>query len=83
MLQKAPLLVSNCKPMKRIVKENNAGFIFEASNSIDFVKVISEMKSNEAEVKLRVINAFNTVNEKLNWENEAKKLIKLIKNYNG
>jgi hypothetical protein len=41
------------------------------------------MKSNEAEVKLRVINAFNTVNEKLNWENEAKKLIKLIKNYNG
>jgi glycosyltransferase involved in cell wall biosynthesis len=83
MLQKAPLLVSNCKPMKRIVKENNAGFIFEASNSIDFVKIISEMKSNEAEVKLRVINAFNTVNEKLNWENEAKKLIKLIKNYNG
>jgi glycosyltransferase involved in cell wall biosynthesis len=83
MMQKAPLLVSDCNPMKRILLENKAGFIFKASNPEDFVKVIKEIQSNKSEVDLRVENAFNTVNEKLNWENEAVKLVKLIKEYNG
>lgn len=83
MLQKAPLLVSDCNPMKRILSENKAGFIFKASNPEDFVKVIKEIQSNKKEVNLRVENAFKTVNEKLNWENEAVKLVKLIKEYNG
>jgi glycosyltransferase involved in cell wall biosynthesis len=83
MLQKAPLIVSDCNPMKRILSENKAGFIFKASNPEDFVKVIKEIQSNKKEVNLRVENAFKTVNEKLNWENEAVKLVKLIKENNG
>jgi glycosyltransferase involved in cell wall biosynthesis len=83
MMQKAPLLVSDCNPMKRILLENKAGFIFKTSNPEDFVKVIKEIQSNKKEVSLRVENAFNTVIEKLSWENEALKLVKLIKEYHG
>jgi len=83
MMQKAPLLVSDCNPMNRILLDNMAGFIFKASNPEDFVKVIKEIQSNKNQVDFRVENAFNTVNKKLNWENEACKLLKLIKEYNG
>lgn len=83
MIQKAPLLVSNCKPMERIVTKYNAGYIFNASNPIDLVDKILEIQSNKALVKTRVENACNAVNENLNWEQESKKLVQLIKNYNG
>jgi glycosyltransferase involved in cell wall biosynthesis len=83
MMQKAPLLVSNCKPMERIVKNHEAGFVFQASNSTDLVEKILEMQSNHAIVTSRVENAYRAVNDNLNWEIESQKLIQLINKYNG
>jgi glycosyltransferase involved in cell wall biosynthesis len=83
MMQKAPLLVSNCKPMERIVKNHEAGFVFQASNSTELVEKILEMQSNHAVVTSRVENAYRAVNDNLNWENESQKLIQLINKYNG
>jgi glycosyltransferase involved in cell wall biosynthesis len=83
MMQKAPLLVSNCKPMERIVKNHDAGFVFQASNSLDLVEKIIEMESTPQLVVKRVQNAFQAVKEDLNWEKESLKLIELIKNQHG
>lgn len=83
MMQKAPLLVSNCKPMERIVKNHEAGFVFQASNSTDLVEKILEMQSNHAIVTSRVENAYRAVNNNLNWENESQKLVQLISKYYG
>lgn len=83
MMQKAPLLVSNCRPMERIVTNHKAGFLFEASNSSDLVEKIHEIRTSMSEVNRRVENAFQAVNELLNWEHESKKLIQLISKYHG
>jgi glycosyltransferase involved in cell wall biosynthesis len=69
--------------MERIVKNHEAGFVFQASNSTDLVEKILEMQSNNAVVTSRVENAYRAVNDNLNWENESQKLIQLINKYNG
>ena len=58
LMQKAPLLVSNCRPMERIVKNHDAGFVFQASNSTDLVERILEMRSNNVLVTACVENAY-------------------------
>jgi glycosyltransferase involved in cell wall biosynthesis len=83
MMQKAPLLVSNCKPMERIIKNYEAGFVFEASNSVDLVEKIIEMESSPALVEKHIQNAFQAVTENLNWEKESQKLIQLINKQHG
>lgn len=83
MMQKAPLLVSNCKPMERIVKSYDAGFVFQASNALDLVEKIMEIESSPELVEKRIQNAFQAVKEDLNWEKESRKLIQLIKNQHG
>jgi glycosyltransferase involved in cell wall biosynthesis len=83
MTQKSPLLVSNCNPMKRILMNNNAGFIFESSNPTDFKAAIENMMNNNTEVKKRVLNAYQLISEHLNWEKEAQTLVKLINKLNG
>jgi len=83
MMQKSPLLVSNCKPMERIVKQYDAGFVFEASNPMKLKEKIIQMQSSKEFVTTRVENAFSAVNKDLNWEQESQKLVELIKKYNG
>lgn len=83
MMQKAPLLVSNCKPMERIVKGHQAGFVFQASDPLNLVEKIKEMQSSPQVVAQCFENAFQAVNEELNWDSESQKLIKLISKYHG
>ena len=79
MISKSPLLVSDCKPFKRIIGQHNAGFVFEAENMKSFKAQIELMMSNPSLVDERISNAFNLVKGDMNWESESQKLIKLIK----
>lgn len=79
MVSKSPLLVSDCKPFKRIIGQHNAGFVFEAENIKSFKAQIELMMSNPSLVDERISNAFNLVKGDMNWESESQKLIKLIK----
>ena len=83
MMQKAPLIVSNCRPLERIVMNHKAGYLFEASNSSDLVEKIKDIRNNHPEVITRVENAYRAVNETLNWEHESKNLVQLITKYYG
>lgn len=79
MLQKAPVLVSSCTPLKRYITSHNAGFVFEAGNAKNLQDVILTMKSNPSEVKNRIENAFRITSTEYNWEKESEKLITLVK----
>lgn len=83
MLSKSPLLVSSCIPLKRIVQDNDAGYVFEASNPQSFVTVLKQIIDNREEVSSRVEKAYQLVKTKLNWDNESEKLINLYIKYNG
>jgi glycosyltransferase involved in cell wall biosynthesis len=81
MLQKAPILVSSCNPLKRFIESNNAGYVFEAGNVTNLQDVMLNMKSNPSEVKNRIENAYQIASTEYNWEKESEKLVTLVKSF--
>jgi glycosyltransferase involved in cell wall biosynthesis len=81
MIQKAPLLVSSCNPLKRYIESNNAGYVFEAGNVMNLQDVVLIMKSNPSEVKNRIENAYHIASTEYNWEKESEKLVTLVKSF--
>lgn len=81
MMSKSLLLVSSCKPLKRIVEKYDAGVVFNANDSNDFaIKVISFFK-NRDDYNYKIENGYNAVmNKSENWEVESKKLLYLYDN---
>ena len=78
MLSGSMLLVSSCKPLKRIVEKYEAGLVFEAGNSQDFSDKVIEVFTNFDKHSHKTKNAFNAVmKEGENWETESIKLIEL------
>jgi len=71
------ILASNCDPLERIIRESNAGYIYQWDSPTDFARVFelafSDKSYNAGEVKKQVI-------EKYNWISEQKKLVSLYKN---
>ncbi len=78
MLSNSMLLVSSCKPLKRIVEKYDAGLVFEAGNSQDFSDKVIEVFTNFDKISYKKENAFKAVMEKgENWDTESLKLIQL------
>jgi glycosyltransferase involved in cell wall biosynthesis len=78
MMSKSTLLVSSCKPLKRIVEKYDAGFVFEAENPSDFAREVIKIHAAKEKVIEKVENAYKAVIEKgENWETESLKLIEL------
>lgn len=78
MMSKSLLLVSSCKPLKRIVEKYNCGLVFKADDTNDFASKIIMIYANEEEFLFKKENAFDAVmNKGENWEEESKKLLSL------
>lgn len=78
MLSNSMLLVSSCKPLKRIVEKYDAGLVFEAGNPQDFSDKVIEVFTNFDEIAYKKENALTAVMEKgENWDTESLKLIQL------
>ena len=78
MLSNSMLLVSSCKPLKRIVEKYDAGLVFEAGNPQDFSDKVIEVFTNFDKIAYKKENAFTAVMEKgENWDTESLKLIQL------
>jgi glycosyltransferase involved in cell wall biosynthesis len=81
MMSKSLLLVSSCKPLKRIVTKYDGGVVFKANDVEDFTDKIIDIYTNYKTYKYKTENAFNAVmNNGENWEKESKKLINLYNN---
>ena len=78
MMSKSLLLVSSCKPLKRIVEKYNAGVVFKADNVEDFSNKVIDIFEKYDSLNIKKENAFKAVSEKgENWESESLKLINL------
>ena len=78
MMSKSLLLVSSCKPLKRIVEKYDAGLVFEAGNAEDFALKVNNAFTNYDALKYKTENAYTAVMEKgENWDEESLKLLKL------
>jgi len=71
-----PILVSNVRSLKRIIKETECGIIFKAGDHKDLARKIVEAKKQDILKRLGE-NARIAFEKKYNWRNTSKKLIKL------
>lgn len=69
-----PVLVSDVKPLKRLVKNNLCGEVFEAGSEKDFANKIKYMSDYDLLVKMGV-KARELVETEYNWSVDAKRLI--------
>lgn len=77
-LSKSPVIVSSCRPLKRIVESMNGGFVFTASDENHLADICLQVKHNPLESIHRAENAYRGVIEKrYYWEAEAEKLEEL------
>ncbi|SEE38462.1 Glycosyltransferase involved in cell wall bisynthesis [Tenacibaculum sp. MAR_2010_89] len=81
MMSKSLLLVSSCKPLKRIVEKYDSGLVFKADDFNDFTKKILMIYKNKKLLEIKTENAYKAVmDEGENWDEES---IKLVKFYNN
>lgn len=79
MLSGTSVLVSDCKPLKRVLKKTNGGWIFKAGNENDFAQKIIEIINQPSLAMQKNKNAQNATLNEYNWESTATELIKLYK----
>ena len=74
-----PVLVSDCKPLKRIVEKANSGKIFKANDSKHLASVIEEMYHNkESLIEYGKKGQRMALNE-FSWKHDAKRLVDVYK----
>jgi len=74
MSQSKPVLVTDAIPLKRIILETKAGLFYRSGDPESFADKILEIASSKTEFGE---NGLKAVNEKYNWENDAKVLINM------
>lgn len=75
MMSKSLLLVSSCKPLKRIVEKYDCGIVFKADDVNDFANKVTMIHEKGTSLNDKKENAFNAVMFKgENWEEESLKL---------
>jgi glycosyltransferase involved in cell wall biosynthesis len=81
MLTGKPIVVSNCKPLERIIAETACGLVFESGNANSFAEKIIELYANP---DLRTTMGYNgvkaTYEGRYNWDESGLDLVAL---YNG
>jgi len=80
MICSRPVLVSNCKPLKRIIGDCNAGCIFKAEDSVDLGEKIIYMYKNPEKLKIMGQNGQRAALGKYSWRNDAKRLVEMYGN---
>ena len=74
------ILVSDAKPLKRIIEETKAGTYFLSNDPEDFAQKVIELSKSEIDYGK---NGLKAVESKYHWNNDAKKLISLYHNLSG
>ncbi len=78
MMCNRPVIVSDCKPLNRVVSQSHSGLIFKANDAEDLAKRIRELYEDRNLYQTVAKNGFEaTVKGQLNWEHEGKKLISM------
>jgi len=77
MFLKKPVIVSNCKPLERIVNECNCGLVFPSGDHEKLAKAVLKLYNNRELARKLGENGRKATENKYNWDIEAKKLIAL------
>jgi len=76
MLMGKPVVVSTCKPLRRVVEETGSGVVFEAGNSHALAQAVIQLKDENLRRQLGEAGR-RAVLEKYNWERTSKELVRM------
>ena len=77
MLASRPVIVSNCRPLARIIEETGAGLVFESGNVSELAGRIAELVNNPGLREEMGSRGRAAAAAKYNWETEGYKLVAL------
>jgi len=74
-----PVIVSDCKPLKRLVEEMECGLIFKSGDEKDLADKIISLVEKKKTMKQMGKNGNKFILEKYNWKRSERKLIELYR----
>jgi glycosyltransferase involved in cell wall biosynthesis len=83
MLSARPVLVSSCRPLKRVIMETRAGRIFEANNHKDLARHLIHMNQNKPETRQLGLNGRQAALGQYAWRNDARRLVDMYAELEG
>jgi glycosyltransferase involved in cell wall biosynthesis len=72
-----PIIVSNCKPLERIIRDSGTGLVYRSGDAKSLASCLIEIYQNPAKSKEMGRLGTIAVKEKYNWNNAEKVLLKL------
>jgi len=79
MLMGKPVVVSSCKPLRRVVLETKGGLVFSAGDSDHLAEIILQLKDENLRKELGQAGKQAVLN-RYNWERTSRDLIRLYEN---
>jgi len=79
MAMRKPVIVTDCKPLKRIVEECECGLVVPSGDYNEMAEAAIRLYTDKECARKLGENGRKAVEERYNWETEAKKLCKLYK----
>lgn len=77
-MSELPVIVSDLPQMEKIVKKFNVGFVVEESNSVALKKTLTKIFKSDNSLDEFKANC-KSASEELNWENEIKNFLTILK----
>lgn len=71
MLLKKPVVVSSCKPLKRVIEETGGGLVFQAGDASSLAETVVQLQDAQLRHKLGEAG-YRAVKEKYNWSETSK-----------
>lgn len=78
-----PVLVSSCRPLKRVVEDTEAGCVFRANDSVDLGKKLIYMFRNPEELERMGGNGQRAALGKYAWRHDARRLVEMYAKLDG
>ncbi|WP_285906099.1 glycosyltransferase family 4 protein [Pseudodesulfovibrio pelocollis] len=75
MICEKPILVSDCRPLKRIVEDADAGFVFKCNDARDMCSQLEFIHANPELARLRARNGRKAALGKYAWSHDAERLV--------
>ncbi len=79
MLCGRPVVVSDCRPLERIVETAGAGAVFRANDSQDFARTIVRLAGDPEVCRRYGVNGRNAADTTFAWRNDAVRLVEMYR----
>ena len=78
MIMKKPVIVSSCKPLKRIVEDTGSGLVFNVNDSKSLADCLLKLYEDRSEIAKKYgDNGHQAALGEYSWKNDSGRLVKM------